>query len=303
MSRHNVKKPTHGGSSKNVSKASARAPEASADDLVLDFLYYDAPRIGSYLAQVDDSGHLQQVTQADTAARDVRRGSGIKASLNVPAIPGVTTEPVEASLGYDRSPGSSGSDTNQRVYDPQWTNARTFLDFFEAEGLIKHDLGKARMGQFVSVDCDLFVMDVDSVQPLLQSPMIQQFIAGSVNPNDPNQQLGLQLALLIVPTMHLGIQVRMLSGGKHIWGTLLPQFMSIQTGDLLLKHGIRLAGRWTAVGILDAFPDTTIPALPSQFQGFAAAAEGLGAMRKILGRPPEAFGMTPLLIFRQVSGA
>ena len=50
-------------SSRNANEASGKAPEGSDADEILDFLYYDAARVGSFLAQVDEGGHLKEVVQ------------------------------------------------------------------------------------------------------------------------------------------------------------------------------------------------------------------------------------------------
>jgi hypothetical protein len=70
------------------------------------------------------------------------------------------------------------------------------------------------------------------------------------------------------------------------------------------------------VGILDAFLDDVIPSLeadPERFVAYQTAALSLGSLsdfiaaitpiaRMTLGRPQGSFGMTPLLIFREVAG-
>ena len=106
---------------------SEEAQDEPESDSVYDFLYHDIRRVGSYLAQFDDAGHLQSVIESRTARQGVRRGW--KATLGIgDLVPGLPGGP-EASL--ERGPLEAGSETSERVYEPLWTNARTLLDYLD----------------------------------------------------------------------------------------------------------------------------------------------------------------------------
>jgi hypothetical protein len=60
--------------SKNEEKALEKELDALENDSVFDFLYCDSGRIGSFLAQFDDSGLLEKVIQRESASRGVKRG-------------------------------------------------------------------------------------------------------------------------------------------------------------------------------------------------------------------------------------
>ena len=55
-------------------KASGEEPDDPSQDSVYDFLYCDTRRIGSFLAQFDVSGHLQQVTASDSISKGHKGG-------------------------------------------------------------------------------------------------------------------------------------------------------------------------------------------------------------------------------------
>jgi hypothetical protein len=95
-------------------KASAKTGQS---DSVYDFLYYDARRIGSFLAQFDDSGHLQQVRQSDTARKGNKRGFKITAGAGAPLV-------GTGNVGFETQPYDTGSESSERIYDPLWSNAR-----------------------------------------------------------------------------------------------------------------------------------------------------------------------------------
>jgi hypothetical protein len=54
----------------NISTKSNAADESdSSAHFVLDFLYYDSRRIGSYLSQFEPDGHLQSVTRGKSGSK------------------------------------------------------------------------------------------------------------------------------------------------------------------------------------------------------------------------------------------
>jgi hypothetical protein len=61
--------------SKSDVEASAKEQDADPkSDSVYDFLYNDRQRVGSFLAQFDNYGHLQQIIQRETAQKATKRG-------------------------------------------------------------------------------------------------------------------------------------------------------------------------------------------------------------------------------------
>ena len=97
-----------------------------------------------------------------------------------------------------------------------------------------------------------------------------------------------------------------------VWSSLREESLVIPGSELLLKHGVGIAGSWTALGVLDALPDGATQELYVAEQLQAGLSLGLlggqvishiaPAVRQLLGRPGSAYGITPLLIFRKVSG-
>jgi hypothetical protein len=286
-------------SSKSGNEASGRALAVSAD-LVLDFLYYDAARVGSFLAQVDGGGHLKQVTQGESVTKTGKRGYGIKASIALPAVPGLTTEGAEGSIGFDRNPSEAGSETGERTYDPFWTNARSFLDFLRDGNLINPNVSSAAMGQFVSHSGNLWLLDMKTVQAIVANPVMQAVI--SALPEVSGNPVEAQMLFAILPMLELGVQVTLIGSGETVWATLRPEALSVPTGDIMLMHGTQVAGTWHLVGVFDARPDARASVAPSPFEGLAQMVVGLAGMRPHIGRPAHAYGITPLLIYREVSG-
>jgi hypothetical protein len=67
--------------SKEPKPVSSEAREESEGAVVFDFFYYDAARVGSYIGQLDDSGHLRTVTQLESVARSRKPGASWRASF------------------------------------------------------------------------------------------------------------------------------------------------------------------------------------------------------------------------------
>src|SRR5258708_22683520 len=101
-------------------------------DSVYDFLYHDARRIGSFLAQFDNFGHRQEVTSSETASKGAKRGYSLKLGGSLP-LPG-SPEGAEGGITLGMDPSQSGSEGQMRVYDPLWTNALTLLDYLDERG-------------------------------------------------------------------------------------------------------------------------------------------------------------------------
>ena len=302
--------------SKNDDKVSEREHDEQESDSVFDFLYHDARRVGSFLAQFDDAGHLQQITQSESA------GIGGKRSLKFTAgggLPGLGS----AQFGVERGPLEEGSETSERVYDPLWANARALLDYLQEKNLIVRDISSARIGQFVLVSGTLEIMDLSMLKLLwedtnMKKLMAQGTEAASRNIQNRTSRKGkntspseLEIGLTFLKMLPHSIQAR-IYGEANVWCNLLRNGLVGSVDDLLLKHGGQVQGHWQTLGILDAFVDernsdnnddehnldiqqdvSMASTLLKQIAPFA---------RQFLGRPSNAYGLTPIVIFREVVG-
>ena len=106
-------------------------------------LYHDARRVGSFLAQMDPSGHLTAVKHTENATS----ASGMKFSAHAGA--GVSLARGGGAFEDQRTAGEQQS--AERTYDPLWTNALALLDMLDERGMIRDGLESARIGQFVKV--------------------------------------------------------------------------------------------------------------------------------------------------------
>jgi hypothetical protein len=101
------------------------------------------------------------------------------------------------------------------------------------------------------------------------------------------------------------IHAHFLTGEGLLWSSLQTANLTIPTTDLTLKYGGTISGVWKILYILDAWPDSgeapdvSIWSGGQMIDGILAAVHGL---RTMMGRPSGWFGITPLMIFRDVHG-
>ena len=299
--------------SKSEKKASEKGQDEHQNDSVYDFLYCDTPRIGSFLAQFDDAGHLQTLTQREGVTLGVKRG--FKLALGGGAT--IVGTGGSGNLALERGPSQEGSESVDRVYDPLWTNARTFLDFIYEKEMI-HKISEASLGSFVLVSGDLTIIDMSLYKHILANPVLKKRLveedeliptpsraqrrARNSEPAMTPKALGMEL----MPIFPLTAQATINSGDELTWATLAPSCMTVQAGDLLLQHGVKIPGSWHMLAILDSKPEAELEEgdpVDSRLLPIASALAGLiPTMRQLLGRPSTSYGVTPLLIFRDVSG-
>lgn len=307
--------------SKSGKKASEEVQGERERVFVLDFLYCDTRRIGSFLAQFDDSGTLQQIVQSEEAFVDGKRGF----SLSVGGGATLAGTGGQGSLSIERPPATGGSEASFRVYDPLWANAVVFLDYLEEKKLIHRNLKNSPFGSFVLIKGSLSVTDFSILKNLWNFQTMKDKIVNSQQPSQNRKQrraqgfgrqsddvtdslLGLDFMGSLPHLCHIDIK----DGYDHAWGSLVEENIAVEKSDIFLKHGRRIPGDWSVLGILDARPYDNIleneAQIPENYDaflhGFSCIIDVVAPMlRKAMGRPITAYGITPLIVFRQVQSS
>jgi len=318
--------------SQNDETASSAEQGASIIDSVFDFLYHDARRIGSFIAQIDPAGHLTSLKQIEA----VETGSGM--DFNASTSGTIAIARAGAALQDRRT--ASERESLERTYDPLWTNALSLLDMLDERQMIHDGLVGARIGQFVKISGSLTVTDLTLWKGLWSMPALKEVMSDSVTPDTssqqqrnragrrkheatrsaPNQKTTLEhqmdAALGLIGMLPHTIQARIITDdGTSAWCSLREDGLVVSASDLTLKHGTTVSGRWTMVGVLDALaeigPDglATQSALDARKETQAVGVGPMGdlmqsltpAIRGLLGRPNQAHGITPLVIFRKIN--
>ncbi|CAA9503074.1 MAG: hypothetical protein AVDCRST_MAG31-505 [uncultured Sphingomonas sp.] len=241
-----------------------------------DFLYHDARRTQSFLGQIDPSGHLTALKQSETASKSEGEEGSVQTAANLAVAKAVGTT--------KRMRGSGGGEAVERTYDPFWANALEFRDYLLKHDLLRFDLEGARIGQFVLVTGALTVMDLTLFKGLWQLPAVRDaMLAGAATappaqeprnrqerrvaahrggkPQPPpaasETERTLEGGLALIGMLPHAIQARIAvsAEGPVVWTSLREEGLVVSAADLILKHGAAVAGEWSMLGVLDAFPD------------------------------------------------
>jgi hypothetical protein len=308
--------------SRTPKSPSTEAHEEQDTDSVFDFLYYDATRVASLLSQFSQSGHLTGVTQSEGVDRRTNDTAQVGAKGGfAPLAQG------EGSVKWDNYEGLSRGSI--RTYDPRWVNALEFLDFSDERGIIQSDIEAARMGHIVLFSGSLAIFDLKILKNMWAQPAIKKAILaggaetatslGKPARNPKAQRVSgmkdAEVAVELVSILPHGTAGSLTSSDEQVsvWFTLNESGMAVPTPDLFLKHGFTIPGDWSVVGILDAYPDEGEDVglgyylnqllAGNRINGIShfMAAFLTGPVRQMFGRPMGSYGVTPLLIFRQIA--
>jgi hypothetical protein len=201
--------------------------------------------------------------------------------------------------------------------------------------MIIRDLGKARIGQFVLVTGSLAAFDLGILKEAWKLPAVKDIVTKEAAKQNaitapagtreerrkqryqekpslsPETDAAFELMKIMPHTVQATIRGH---EGWVVWSSLREDSLVIAGSELLLKHGVGVAGEWNMLGILDALPNEGETSINEYILDQILAGVSLGALagqvvgnlapsvRMLLGRPTGAHGMTPLLIFREVAG-
>lgn len=293
------------------SDKASESPDASS---VFDFLYADTARIASFLSQFDQYGHLVEYVAARQETEGQTETGQIGASIGVPKALGVHKDKTS-------SVQSSANESDQRKYDPKWINALNFLEHLAVKDLFERDVEGAQIGQFVLITGKLQILNFASISKLWSSGAVEGLVRAAMPPmgqpksrqqaraqgrkgaSEPDQ-VNLLLDLYQAwPHLAQG----MLKSNVDTWFTLNEGGLSTSSSDLMLKHGISLDGEWSMLGVLDAMPASSYSEDDADLVADGAIVANLlrhliPIARQSFGRPAHTYGVTPLVIFREIGG-
>lgn len=298
--------------SQSESKASGEASGERQSGSVLDILYCDTRRVGAFLSQFDELGVPTRVSVSESVQKARGRAFKFGAGGGIAGI-------GNASLNIERGPAAvGGSEAEARDYDPLWANAFALLDYLESNELVVRGLNRARIGQFVLAKGRLSVIDTGLMREAWHQPTIMRMVKAGAAQN-PKPMKGLpqpvDVILDLLKVLPHSTHATVDGSEGNIWFSVAPEGLVTAPSDLLLKHGATIAGEWQMLGILDAQPEPAkgagwasvevapVADVPAD-RIVAAVVEALAPIvRNLFGRPPGAYGATPLLIFREVETA
>ncbi len=271
-------------------------------------------------------GALDKIIHRESVTKNSKRGWNV----NLSGGGSLLGTGANGGAAFGVTPESGGSEVSERFYDPFWTNARTLLDYLHEHNLINKNMENAALGQFVLVKGSLILLDLGLLRDAWEKQSIQKIIKASAGidseaPKNRNARRAqdakgqsdaanhIDAIIALLSLLPHTLQIRLVSTIGSFWSTLDENSVVGRASDLMLKHGSLIGGEWHILGVLDAYPynpehrtdgGQTMPELVASLAETAIGqmiARLAPAVQPMMGRPPSAWGITPLLIFRDVA--
>jgi hypothetical protein len=257
---------------------SPTVPE-SAEDAVHDFLYVDRVRVSALYAQLFPQGTLTSVrtTSEQAFADDKNVGSDVKI------------------LKLEAKSSTSGHEGIEHVFDASWSVPLEVLSGLKDRSLIRRSLKDPHLGSIVLLDAHLRIIDYATMKDLWE-PAFRAF-AGEA------QAKAMKDLISFVKSVPHTMHAHFLTSEAFLWASLEPENLTVPSADIVLKHGGLVSGLWKVLSVLDAFPIYgPAPELRSWSAGQATdgVLAAINILRTQIGRPQDWFGVTPLMIYRDI---
>lgn len=214
--------------------------------------------------------------------------------------------------------------TLQSHYDTQWLAPLNFLAELRARDVIKQTFEDVRLGDIFLLPGNLSLIDLrmfkavfgaaaerppETHRPSGNRAQRRAAVAtGSQSTSASSDQQQDNFGLRLLSAMEQPAFLNFQSKGRKFWSIAESEAIVGDGRALLLKHGISFPGVWQLLAVLDATPESDAEGSPwlERPCGIDENEFGMGVMelvhefKAILGRPPGAYGVTPLAIFREV---
>lgn len=272
------------------------AQDSQNIESIFDFFYLDNPKIKSFYAQLNGLGALNTLKNTSHIG-DIRK---MEATVGLPTVTG-------GKMGNDHSVNT----TAEHQYDGLPTMPREMINRLDELGFIRRDLTPENLGSIVLSKGYLNITDIEVMKGLID-PTLKFTIDSMPNTTSAHKKKREDFEKLMKPlteflknvpfALSCNLFVPKDPGNllDQVWMSLSREDMTSIIHDINFKHGEKLAGEWYVLGILDAIPDSlnvsniVLPDIGEMEQFKKAMSE----MMKMFGKDKEAYGMTPIAIFR-----
>ncbi|KXB20946.1 DUF6414 family protein [Xylella fastidiosa] len=261
-------------------------PKKEAENSVFDYLYVDKEKLSYILSQLNDDGVVTVLRKI--SALSGSNGGDIKGSLKIVSASAHETE--------------SFSDSTDSTFDAKWLLPSNLLAILDDHKLINRGISNAT-GKIVLVKGKLQIFDLDLIKRLWDGIL---FIHNSEEKNNQkskqvktsaNEMKGVGLILKELPPT---IQLSLFNNDIEIWSLLDQKYMMVDHYAFALKHGSKIQGEWHVLAIVDSLPgEAEMGALPTASAFINMITPFMSAIKDFMGKPLNAYGVTPLMIFRE----
>ncbi len=272
-------------------------------DGLFDFLYADHERVASFLAQLHRSGTPTETEEAATKGKRGTKKGGIKLGL------------VEGETEAERDWGREV----RLTYDPLWSNSQNLIEHIQ-EAQASRDAALPALGQLRIFSGSLLAYDLSSLTSIMNSDAMEDFIAAGIK-DDPGaadrsskfrsaeKKKNASVIREFLKGLPLGIGFVLVTESCHFWFSVKRDYLSLYDLDIPLKFPAHISGQWNVLGVVDALANDHVEGLNSvlsrNIDGLIPAMvlhmmQLTGATAAMFGRPLQAFGLSPLVVFRRV---
>lgn len=274
----------------------AREPAKRRSGSVFDFLYVDRKRIELFTSQFSDFGNLTSLVRSQTVSDATKLSGGIP-------------EIVEG--GKERSQQTGV----ERHYNTQWTETLNFLDEIQARRMLTRGIATAGMGDLFLVSGSLNLLNMRAFERTWEA--VSELPERRGNRHERRAGTALRTTregsgssgMKILASLAQPIFMLLQTEAVRLWSTLDPDCVTGGSTDLHLKHGVKVAGDWHLLGILDCLPgaaDVSAEEIGqlcgSKDNPFGSSiVDVLRELRLVMGRPSDCYGVTPLIIMRELA--
>jgi hypothetical protein len=262
-----------------------------------DFLYIDHHRLKSLYSQLF-SGLLSAIERVASESR---------------------AETTSAKVGPSFLSGTTSSrqtETESRLdrIDPHDLILQDVLQALAEKNFIQTNVSQAQPGNIILLNGSISILNFEAYRHILA--MLPHLMPSSPPPQTSTQKKNLKhqereekkqretisnILKGLSDMVPWGLQIIMKTESATAWGALLTENLRELPGNISLKVGPTLSGKWYLLGIIDIV-GPSIQDLPDnmtmQIKGIMDASE---AFRSMIGRPDDYIGITPLLIFRKLA--
>lgn len=263
---------------------------------IFDFFYLDNQKIKSFYAQLNGLGALNTLKQTNQVG-DTRK---LEANVQIPAVAG-------GKMGSDHLASTS----SERLYDSLPTMPREMINRLDELGFIYRDLTPENLGSLVLLQGYLDISDIEVMQKAMEpaidfmcKSMPTKTAAHKAKKKEAEDSLKPIANFMKVIPFALSCNLFVPNDTEdeltQVWMSLAREDMPSTIHDINFKHGEKLAGKWYVLGVLDAIPnnlDANKRIHPNNDE-LAVFKKALSEMMKMFGRSSDAYGMTPIAIFR-----
>lgn len=258
-----------------------------------DFAYVDIDKLKSYCSQLDELGLLNTITTSKSNLSDKvgKFGAGKNPIIDVSS-----------------ETKTSASESLTHTFDSSEALPFKAIEMLNAQDLINYDIEQANHGQIVLISGNAkmydFSMISSSWENLVKMHVRNQNMSVGKNPKNKELSTDNKMIVNMLESMPPLMSFKIKDDCENTaWSALEKQHLIGSSYSYSLKHGTTMRGRWHILGILDATPYDHLISANDDYpeDDMLSALTGMGdAVRTLMGRKNNEFGLTPIAIWRML---